>query len=111
VTRLGQVLAETGTTITIPEDIPVLEIPRGTYDVQRLFYWHVAKLFWNPAMSFDENHHINFDWYHPVFAHRQTEAEVRSWCAELGLEIERFNAQESGFTVRARRARRGRGSR
>lgn len=106
VTRLGQALAETGASLTISEDIPLLEIPQGTYDVQRLFYWHVGKLFWNPDMSFDENHHINFDWYHPVFAHRQTEDEVRSWCAELGLEIERFNAQESGFTVRARRAMR-----
>ena len=100
-TRLGQALAETGASVVVPEDIPLLEIPAGTYDVQRLFYWHVAKAFWNPDMSFEENHHINFDWYHPAYAHRQTEDEVRSWCAELGLRIVHFDAQESGFTVRA----------
>ena len=101
-TRLGQGLAQTGASVVVAEDIPLLEIPAGTYDVQRLFYWHVAKAFWNPDMSFEENHHINFDWYHPAYAHRQTEAEVRSWCAEFGLRIVHFDAQESGFTVRAR---------
>jgi arsenite methyltransferase len=100
-TRLGQALAETGARVVVPEAVPLLEIPAGTYDLQRLFYWHVAKAFWNPDMSFEENHHINFDWYHPAYAHRQTDAEVRSWCAELGLRIIHFDAQESGFTVRA----------
>lgn len=100
-TRLGQVLAEANVTITIPEDIPLLEIPAGSYDLQRFFYWHVAKLFWNADMPFEENHHINFDWYHPAFAHRQSEAEVRGWCDELGLRITHLDAQESGFTVRA----------
>jgi hypothetical protein len=45
--------------------------------------------------------HINFDWYRPVYAHRQTAAEVRSWCAEAGLTIAYFHEQESGYTVRA----------
>ncbi|TAK01677.1 MAG: class I SAM-dependent methyltransferase [Chloroflexota bacterium] len=100
-TRLGQALAETGASVTIAEDVPLLEVPAGTYDVQRLFYWHVAKAFWNPEMSFEENHHINFDWYHPAYAHRQSEDEVRAWCVAVGLRITHFNAQESGFTVRA----------
>ena len=100
-TRLGQVLAEADVTITIPDDIPLLEIPAGTYDLQRFFYWHVAKLFWNADMPFEENQHINFDWYHPAFAHRQSEEDVRTWCAELGLRIIHLDAQESGYTVRA----------
>jgi SAM-dependent methyltransferase len=103
-TRLGQALAEIEAQVVIDEDIPLLGITRGTYDVQRFFYWHVAKAFWNPDLSFDENHHINFDWYHPAFAHRQSEVEVRSWCSELGLTITHFDAQDSGFTVRATRA-------
>ena len=28
---------------------------------------------------------MNFDWYHPRYAHRQTEEEVRRWCEEAGL--------------------------
>lgn len=100
-TRLGQALAELRAEVEVPEDIPLLGIAAGRYDVQRLIYWHVAKLFWNEAFTFEENHHINFDWYHPRYAHRHTEDEIRRWCADCGLTIKHFDAQESGFTVRA----------
>jgi SAM-dependent methyltransferase len=100
-TELGRALAELKATVEIPNDIDVLGIPAGTYDLQRLVYWHIAKLFWNPDFGFEENQHVNFDWYHPRYAHRQSEAEVRAWCAEESLEISHFDAQESGFTVRA----------
>jgi hypothetical protein len=43
--------------------------------------------------------HVNFDWYRPRYAQRQSEAEVREWCEEAGLRIRRFHEQESGFTV------------
>jgi SAM-dependent methyltransferase len=102
-TRLAQALAELETTVEVPEDVPLLGVPAGRHDVQRLVYWHFAKLFWNPEFSFEENLHVNFDWYHPRYAHRHTEEEVRAWCDEAGLEIVRLDAQESGLTVRARR--------
>jgi arsenite methyltransferase len=100
-TKLGQSLAELKAEVEVPEDIPYLGIKAGRYDVQRLIYWNFAKLFWNEAFAFEENNHINFDWYHPRYAHRQTEDEVRRWCAECGLSIIHFDVQESGFTVRA----------
>jgi len=100
-TELARALHETGATVHVPHDVEVLGIPAGTYPVQRLLYWHVAKLFWNPDFAFEENQHVNFDWYHPRYAHRQSEEEVRAWCEELGLDIARFDRQESGFTVRA----------
>ena len=100
-TKLGQALAELKTTVEIPEDIPYLGIEAGSYDVQRLVYWSFLKLFWNENLGFEENNHINFDWYHPRYAHRQTEEEVRAWCDELGLDVFHLVAQESGFTVRA----------
>lgn len=102
-TRLGQALAELDVEVEVPEDVELLGIPRGAYDVQRLVYWHFAKLFWNPSLTFEENNHVNFDWYHPRYAHRHTESEVRNWFAARDLEIVRFNAQEAGFTVRALR--------
>ena len=37
-------------------------IKAGRYDVQRLVYWHIAKLFWNETFSFEANNHVNFDW-------------------------------------------------
>ena len=103
-TALGQALANLKTNVDVPLDIPYLGIKAGQHDVQRLIYWHVLKLFWNDDFSFDENNHINYDWYHPRYAHRQSEEEVRSWCDELGLTIHHFDRQESGMTIRALKA-------
>lgn len=102
-TRLGVALGELGAVIEVSEDIELLNIPAGRYDVQRLFYWHVAKAFHHPDLSFDELNHINYDWYAPANAHRQTPEEVRAWCAEAGLVIEHEHVEEAGITVIARR--------
>jgi SAM-dependent methyltransferase len=99
-TQLGRVLAELRAEIEVPEDIPYLGIKAGRYDLQRLIYWHFAKLFWNESFSFEENHQVNFDWYHPRYAHRHTETEIRRWCDEAGLVMTHIDAQESGYTVR-----------
>ncbi|MFN8490939.1 MAG: methyltransferase domain-containing protein [Caldilineaceae bacterium] len=100
-TKLGQALAELHTEVDVPEDIPLLGIKAGRHDVQRLIYWNIAKLFWNEQWSFEANNHVNFDWYAPLYAHRQTEEEIRRWCTEMNLTIVHFDAQEAGFTVRA----------
>lgn len=100
-TKLGQSLAELKVEVEIPQDIPYLGIKAGKIDIQRFFYWHVAKMFWNEDFSFEENLHVNYDWYQPRYAHRQTEAEVRAWCDEGGLKIHHFHEQESGYSVRA----------
>jgi len=100
-TRLGKALSELHFEIEVPEDIPCLEIKAGRYDLQRLVYWHFLKSFWNESYTFDENNHVNFDWYHPRYAHRHTEEELRRWCEEAGLRILHFDIEESGFTIRA----------
>lgn len=100
-TALAQALAELKAEVDVPEDIPYLEIKAGRYDIQRLIYWHIAKLFWNADWPFEANNHVNYDWYAPRYAHRQTEEEVRRWCAESNLAITHFDSQEAGFTVRA----------
>jgi SAM-dependent methyltransferase len=98
-TELARRLSDLHVTVELPEDIPLLGIAAGKHDVQRLIYWNFAKLYWNDLLTFDENVHVNFDWYRPRYAHRQTEAEVREWCDLAGLRIRRFHTQESGFTV------------
>jgi arsenite methyltransferase len=100
-TRLGEALAALHVEVEVPEDVPYLGIKAGRYDVQRLIYWHFAKMYWNDRLSLDENVHVNFDWYHPAYAHRHTEEEIRRWCADNGLAITHFDVQESGYTVRA----------
>jgi arsenite methyltransferase len=100
-TKLARSLSRLHAEVDVEEDVPELGIKAGRQDVQRLIYWNFAKLFWNEAFDFEENVHINFDWYRPVYAHRQTAAEIRQWCDEAGLDIVRLHEQESGYTVRA----------
>jgi SAM-dependent methyltransferase len=102
-TRLGIALGELGAEIEVPEDIELLGIPAGRHEVQRLFYWHVAKTYYDPNLTLDAMNHINFDWYAPSNAHRQTLEEVRDWCAAADLDVEREDVQESGITIVARR--------
>lgn len=104
-TKLGEALGELNIEIEIPESIDLLEIPAGRINLQRLFYWHVFKAFYRPDLSLDEMNHINFDWYAPANAARQTPEQVRTWCAEAGLEIEREVIEEAGITVQARKVR------
>jgi SAM-dependent methyltransferase len=103
-TRLGQALAGLQVDVEIPEDVPLLGIKAGKLDIQRFIYWNVAKLYWRPEFTFEENHHVNFDWYHPRYAHRHTPEEVLQWCREEGLRMEHWDVQESGITVRAAKA-------
>ncbi len=101
--QLGQALGELDVEVEIPESIDLLQIPAGRISVQRLFYWHVFKAFYRPDMTLDEMNHINFDWYAPRNAHRQSIDEVRAWCAEAGLDIERERVEDAGITVVARK--------
>lgn len=98
-TKLGQALGRLDAEIEVPEAVDLLGIPAGRHSVQRLFYWYVCKAFYRPEMTLDEMNHINFDWFAPRNAHRHTEEEIRSWCADVGLEIERERIEDSGITV------------
>ncbi|MEQ8320936.1 MAG: class I SAM-dependent methyltransferase [Rhodospirillales bacterium] len=69
--------------------------------LQRWFYYKVCKAFYSPELTLEEMNHINFDWFAPANCHRQTPEEVRSWCAEAGLNIYRLVVEPSGITVHA----------
>ncbi len=102
-TRLGKALGDLDIEVDVPEAVPLLDIPAGKVNLQRLFYWHVFKAYYRPDYSVDEMAHINFDWYAPKNAHRHSEDEVRGWCRDAGLAIERVDVQPSGITVVARK--------
>jgi SAM-dependent methyltransferase len=98
-TRLGVALGDIKAEITVAEDIPQLGIKSGTYPLQRFFYWNICKLFHREEFSFDEMHHINFDWFRPQNCHRHTPEEVRGFCAAAGLTVERLHAEDAGISV------------
>jgi SAM-dependent methyltransferase len=105
VSQLGEALGRIGAQVDVPAEVSLLGIPAGRIDLQRLFYWHVLKAFYRDDLTFDEMHHINYDWFAPANAHRQSPEEVRAWCTEADLEVERENVQESGITIIARKRR------
>jgi SAM-dependent methyltransferase len=104
ITKFGKSLSDLKITIDVPEDIPVLGIKAGKQDLQRFIYWNVFKCYWNDAMDWESNVITNFDWYHPLHAHRHTREEIEGWCREAQLTIEHLDEQESGISVRARKA-------
>lgn len=104
ITKFGKMLSDLKLTIDVPEDIPILGIKAGKQDLQRFIYWHMFKCYWNDTMDWDSNVITNFDWYHPLHAHRHTKEEVEQWCREEHLTIEHMDIQESGISVRARKA-------
>lgn len=102
-TELGIQLGRIDAELDFPDGLPILDVPPGKISLQRFFYWHIFKAFYNPAMAFDEMLHINFDWYAPKNAFRQTPEEVRQWCAELAFDICRMDVEPAGITVVARK--------
>jgi len=103
-TKLGRALGELDATVDVPAPVDLLGIPAGPISVQRLFYWHVVKAFYDPNLDLDEMNHINFDWFAPLHAHRQTPAQVRTWCEDAGLIIDREVIEDAGITIIARKA-------
>ena len=98
-TKLGKVLGDLNISINIEEDIPFLGIKAGKINLQRFFYWYLFKCFYKEGYDIEEMNHVNFDWYRPQNCHRQTPDEVKKWCEEACLKIERMNVEESGITV------------
>lgn len=103
ISMLGRELGKLNTTIRISEDIPILGIPSGTYDLQRFFYWFFMKAYYRPDFSLEEMNHINFDWYRPMNCHRHTENEIEKWCFEANMKIIRMKIEEAGITVIAQK--------
>lgn len=101
-TEFGKVLSELNVKVNVP-NVDVLGIEAGEYEVQRLIYHFFLKCFWNPALSYEENVAINYDWYHPQLCTRHTLPEVESWFAEANLRVDHRCVDHYGVTVRGTR--------
>lgn len=102
-TKLGKALSDLKVQIEVPEAIPILGLEKGTFDLQRWIYWNMFKCYWNDTIDWDSNVITNFDWYHPLHAHRHTPEEVKGWLGECNLTTVNFNIVESGISVLAKR--------
>jgi hypothetical protein len=100
ITELGRELSRLNARIKLEKPIPVLGIPAGEHNVQRLLYYNFLKCFWNDAFDYDVNNMVNFDWYHPHNAWQHTEEEVRGWLSSLGVNEYQVNdANPNGISV------------
>ena len=100
ITELGRELSRLNATITLEKPIPVLGIPAGTHNVQRLLYYNFLKCFWNEAFDYETNNMVNFDWYHPHNAWQHTDEEVEGWLKDIGVRTYTFNdANPNGISV------------
>ncbi len=98
ITNFAKSLHGQNLTIKIPNDIDILEIKKGNYNLQRFFYQFFFKCFWNDEWGFEDSNMVNFDWYSPKYSWRQTEDEVKLWCKEFNLEIKYIKETESGYS-------------
>lgn len=102
-TELGIQLGEANMELNLPNGIELLGVPAGKIKLQEFFYWYILKAFYAKELDFDAMQHINFDWYAPQNAYRQTPDEVSQWCDELNLNILSMKTELSGITVIAKR--------
>ena len=100
---LGKSLSKINKKITIPKDIPVLQIKKGTYDIQRFVYWNFLKCWWSSEVPFDQSVATNYDWYFPEYAYRHTPKEVKKWFKDSRLKIIHFNEIESGLSFNGKK--------
>jgi SAM-dependent methyltransferase len=100
---LGKNLSKIKKTITIPRDIPVLQIKAGTYDIQRFIYWNFLKCWWSKEVPFEQSVATNFDWYFPEYAYRHDPKEVKKWFKDSKLKIVHFNEIESGISLNGKK--------
>lgn len=102
-TNLGKALGDLNIEVDIKDDIKLLEIPKGRYNVQRLLYYYFCKMYYDKDFSIDEMNHINFDWFMPKNCYRFTEEDIKKWLSDNNLVQERFIVEDSGITAVARR--------
>ena len=104
ITDLGRELSRLKAEIELAKPIPILGIPSGTHNVQRLIYYNFIKCFWNDAFDFETNNMVNFDWYHPHNAWQHTQEEVEGWLRALGVKAYSFNdSNPNGISVLLRK--------
>jgi SAM-dependent methyltransferase len=86
-TLLGKALQQIKENIVLTEDLPLIGIAKGEYNVQELIYYHLIKCFNNDDFGEKYSTLVNYDWYHPQYAYRYTLDEVVSWFSENGIEL------------------------
>ncbi len=84
-TMMGKALKCITQPLFIENDIELLGIKAGKYDLQRFIYDHFIKCWYNPDQDEVYANLVNQDWYHPRYASHHTKEEVLEWFEEAGF--------------------------
>ncbi|MBN2406716.1 MAG: methyltransferase domain-containing protein [Elusimicrobia bacterium] len=104
---LGRSLQRIKEPLVIDEDIPLMNIKKGEYDLQKFIYDHFVKCYYNDYQGMDMSVITNVDWYHPKYATHHTREEVAGWFETNGFGDIKFvqpkGWEHSGFFVSGRK--------
>jgi len=108
-TMLGKALKSVSQPLVMDEDIELLGVKAGRYDLQRFIYEHFIKCWYNPNQDDEYAHLVNQDWYHPSYASHHTKGEVIGWFEEarfIDLKcIQPPGWEHSGLFISGRKCR------
>lgn len=106
-TMLGKALNRISQELVVEEDIDVLGIKAGRYNLQRFMYDHFIKCWYNPRQDEEYADLVNQDWYHPRYASHHTREEIIGWFSEAGFDdikcIQPSGWEYSGYFISGRK--------
>lgn len=98
-TKLGIALGQIKDELEVPEDIPFLGIRKGKYNLQRFFYYHIMKLFYNPELPFQRHVVNNWNAYYPKHVQFLPSEKIKSFFEDLNFRFEIWNEEGNGISV------------
>ena len=105
--KLGKSLQNINETLTIEDDIPLLEIQKGEYNLQRFIYDFIIKCFYNKVWGLETSAIVNVDWYHPKNVSFHNHEEVLGWFKDNGINnakvIQPNGYEYSGYYISGRK--------
>lgn len=78
-TKLGKAFKKIKQPVIIEDDISLLGIKKGKYNLQKFVYDNFVKCFYNKNTDDKFSDLINVDWYHPKYADHHTKKEILDW--------------------------------
>ncbi len=84
-TKLGRALNKNKQPLIIDEDIELLGIKKGKYNIHRFMYNYFLKCWYSPKQDIEYANLINQDWYHPYYASHHTKEEIINWFKRAGV--------------------------
>jgi hypothetical protein len=108
VTKLGKSLQRFRDPLVIEDNISLLNIKKGTYNLQKFIYDHFLKCYYNDGDGYESSVLTNIDWYHPKHASHHTREEVTQWFNDNGITNIRFiqpaGWEYSGYFISGRKS-------